>query len=184
MSARSWPMRCKGKGSCGYPWQQPLTESARRPVHCPRCRKSQRVPAEAWRGVPSSPAARPSRSSAVAVRAQPVQRPPQPRRVAVVDDEDQATDNGERVSLVAQFAGGLVGDRPGARAAGMAAEAVSGFRQRDRVVLQGEVLPTDADDAPAASAALPGWLRGSKPPREVSGHLVPRGGPPPCGRAA
>jgi hypothetical protein len=69
----TWPMRCEGKNSCRWVWDQPLTEAARMPVHCPRCRKTRRVPPQAW-GAEPRPVVRFRRSPArrkAATRADP-----------------------------------------------------------------------------------------------------------------
>jgi hypothetical protein len=66
MGVPIWPMACEGKDSCGNQWDQPLTEAARSPVHCPRCGKTRRVPKRAW-----GEARRPARFSVSPARQRP-----------------------------------------------------------------------------------------------------------------
>jgi hypothetical protein len=41
----TWPLACSG---CGWTWNAELTGAPGSPVKCPRCRKSKRIPKQAW----------------------------------------------------------------------------------------------------------------------------------------
>jgi hypothetical protein len=116
VGARTWAMRCKGKDSCGWRWDQPLTGAPTSPVHCPRCRKAQRVPKLAWDGVaPAS--ARPARAKASAL---PVRTLSQPRQLGVQAQPPMppvATGPGDELAArIGELAAGLIagGNQPAA----------------------------------------------------------------------
>jgi hypothetical protein len=47
--AGTWPLARSG---CGWTWNAALTGAPGSPVKCPRCRKSKRIPRQAWGGHP------------------------------------------------------------------------------------------------------------------------------------
>jgi hypothetical protein len=164
----AWRMKCRGQNSCGWEWNIGLDgRNPNSPPKCPRCRKSNRIPAEAFTGrhqAAAGPAARGvSRpATALASRRTEPSRPVQPQRHE--PGQPEAAGNEALFRLLGQLAGGLIAGKPG-MLAGDAVGTLAGKARQPITerVLEGVIIPPGRPGTDLVPAAQ-GRKRAPKPP--------------------
>jgi hypothetical protein len=164
----AWRMKCKGRNSCGWEWKIELDgRNPDSPPKCPMCRKSNRIPAEAFTGMHQAAAGTTARrvsrpAAALASRRAEPSHPVQPQRHEPAQAEPAG--NEALFRLVGQLAGGLIAGKPGALAGGAVGALADRARQPvTERALEGVVIPPQRPGSDLVPAAQ--WrTRDPKPP--------------------